>query len=135
MFADWGGHVYIFVSMSYYVCTICLCPAHTRLLSPLSASPSIPDFTPPGGVARQRDARDLRGEVAIGQGQATREAAGRAEGGRRKVERVSNLDQVARAGDVFLFRCKGLLSRLQRWVSRSEWDHVGMVRAVCGLMG
>lgn len=40
---------------------------------------------------------------------------------------VSTLEQAARGGDVVLFRCRGLLSRLQRWVFRSEWDHVGVV--------
>lgn len=45
----------------------------------------------------------------------------------RKVERVSALGHAARGGDVVLFRCEGLLSRLQRWVSRSDWDHVGVV--------
>lgn len=45
----------------------------------------------------------------------------------RKVERVFNLEEAARGGDVFLFRCRGVLNQLQRWISRSEWDHVGMV--------
>ncbi|CAM9278948.1 unnamed protein product [Scytosiphon promiscuus] len=45
----------------------------------------------------------------------------------RKVEKVAALEQAARGGDVVLFRCRGLLSRLQRWVLRSEWDHVGVV--------
>ncbi|CAM9952346.1 unnamed protein product [Laminaria digitata] len=45
----------------------------------------------------------------------------------QKLERVSDLDQAARGGDVVLFRCRGRLSRLQRWVSWSEWDHVGVV--------
>lgn len=47
--------------------------------------------------------------------------------GERKVERVSNLEQALGGGDVVLFRCQGVLSQLQRWISRSEWDHVGMV--------
>lgn len=51
--------------------------------------------------------------------------------GERRVERVSNLEQAVKAGDVFLFRCRGVLSRLQRWLSRSEWDHVGVVREGC----
>ncbi|CAN0519703.1 unnamed protein product, partial [Scytosiphon promiscuus] len=51
----------------------------------------------------------------------------------RKVEKVAALEQAARGGDVVLFRCRGLLSRLQRWVLRSEWDHVGVVSALgCG---
>ncbi|CAM9880168.1 unnamed protein product, partial [Hapterophycus canaliculatus] len=45
----------------------------------------------------------------------------------RKVERVAALERAAQGGDVMLFRCRGLLSRLQRWVLRSEWDHVGVV--------
>lgn len=49
------------------------------------------------------------------------------EGELRKVERLSSLEEAARGGDVLLFQCRGLLSRLQRWVLRSEWDHVGVV--------
>ncbi len=45
----------------------------------------------------------------------------------RKVERLSSLEEAAQGGDVVLFQCRGLLSRLQRWVLRSEWDHVGVV--------
>ncbi|CAM9647895.1 unnamed protein product, partial [Ascophyllum nodosum] len=49
------------------------------------------------------------------------------EDGLRKVERISTLERTVGGGDIFLFRCRGLLSALQRWVSRSEWDHVGVV--------
>lgn len=92
-------------------------------------------FMLPGGVAQRQGVRHFPAGAAIGLGQETREAAGGREPNTRRVERVSNLDWVARAGDVFLFRCKGLLSRLQRWFSRSEWDHVGMVRWIDEWMG
>lgn len=45
----------------------------------------------------------------------------------RNVERVSTLELAVQGGDIFLFRCRGLISRLQQWVLRSEWDHVGVV--------
>ncbi|CAN0274170.1 unnamed protein product, partial [Ectocarpus sp. 13 AM-2016] len=56
-----------------------------------------------------------------------RAAAGKEEEVVRKVERVNALEQEAHGGDVVLFRCRGMLSRLQRWVLRTQWDHVGVV--------
>ncbi|CAN0555341.1 unnamed protein product, partial [Ectocarpus sp. 12 AP-2014] len=44
---------------------------------------------------------------------------------------VNALEQEAHGGDVVLFRCRGMLSRLQRWVLRTQWDHVGVV-GICG---
>ena len=71
-----------------------------------------------------KDGQAGGGESARANG---KEGGGGSGEGMRKVESVSNLDRAARGGDVVLFRCRGLLSRLQRWVSRSEWDHVGLV--------
>ncbi|CAN0043706.1 unnamed protein product, partial [Ectocarpus sp. 4 AP-2014] len=62
----------------------------------------------------------------VGEGE-QRAAAGQEEEVVRKVERVDALEQEAHGGDVVLFRCRGMLSRLQRWVLRTQWDHVGVV--------
>lgn len=40
---------------------------------------------------------------------------------------LSKIGDVAGVGDVVLFKCNTTLSQLQRKVTRSEWDHVGVV--------
>lgn len=52
----------------------------------------------------------------------------------RNVERVSTLELAVQGGDIFLFRCRGLISRFQQWVLRSEWDHVGVVSYLFNLI-
>ncbi|CAB1097094.1 unnamed protein product [Ectocarpus sp. CCAP 1310/34] len=85
------------------------------------------------GSARQATENERYREhpaVDMGREGEPRAAAGQEEEVVRKVERVNALEQEAHGGDVVLFRCRGMLSRLQRWVLRTQWDHVGVV--VCG---
>lgn len=99
------------------------------------AQPSLQDGDVNGSTHAAVEEATPLGDVVLGSPQA------RANGGREEhrsgeeeneervweVEGVSALEHAARGGDVVLFRCRGLLSRLQRWVLRSEWDHVGVV--------
>lgn len=77
--------------------------------------------------SRNRAEQRVLATTAAPEKQQRPESAATAVAVARKVERVSALEQAAQGGDVVLFRCRGLLSRLQRWVLRSEWDHVGVV--------
>ena len=43
------------------------------------------------------------------------------------VVHLSKVGDFCRPGDVILFSCKGVLQGLQRTVTRSSWDHVGIV--------
>lgn len=45
----------------------------------------------------------------------------------RAVVGILSLEEAVQGGDVLLFRCRGPLNRLQRWLLRSEWNHVGVV--------
>jgi hypothetical protein len=45
----------------------------------------------------------------------------------RNTIHISKLRSEAKWGDVILFKCANTLSHLQRRVTRSEWDHVGIV--------
>jgi hypothetical protein len=45
----------------------------------------------------------------------------------RNTIHISKLRSEAKWGDIILFKCANTLSHLQRRVTRSEWDHVGIV--------
>lgn len=45
----------------------------------------------------------------------------------RGVIHLSKVLEFVRTGDLVLFRCRNMLSGLQRKVTRSEFDHVGVV--------
>mmetsp|Transcript_7811 Transcript_7811/g.11636 ORF Transcript_7811/g.11636 Transcript_7811/m.11636 type:complete len:818 (+) Transcript_7811:180-2633(+) len=45
----------------------------------------------------------------------------------RNTIHISKIRPEARVGDLILFKCANTLSHLQRRVTRSEWDHVGLV--------
>jgi hypothetical protein len=45
----------------------------------------------------------------------------------RNTIHISKLRTEAKWGDIVLFKCANTLSHLQRRVTRSEWDHVGIV--------
>lgn len=87
----------------------------SRSPSPMSMTSVVGDkdtLPYPGGVFSDATCAEAKGWVE----------------GPRNVERVSTLELAVQGGDIFLFRCRGLISRLQQWVLRSEWDHVGVVR-------
>ena len=48
-------------------------------------------------------------------------------GNPRNIIHLSKLKTEAKAGDIILFKCANTLSHLQRAVTRSEFDHVGIV--------
>ena len=47
--------------------------------------------------------------------------------GARNTIHLSKLKTDCRWGDLILFKCANSMSRLQRSVTGSEWDHVGIV--------
>jgi hypothetical protein len=49
------------------------------------------------------------------------------QGTSRNTIHISKIRSEARWGDLILFKCTNTLSHLQRQVTRSEWDHVGIV--------
>ena len=56
----------------------------------------------------------------------------------RGVIHLSKVLDFVHTGDIVLFRCRNMLSGLQRRVTRSEFDHVGVVvshRGVCAVPG
>lgn len=117
----------------------------TRFLPPAHEtgcqSPPPPNGSSDGGLGSAHQATEnerCREHPAVGTGREgePRAAAGKEEEVVRKVERVNALEQEAHGGDVVLFRCRGMLSRLQRWVLRTQWDHVGVVgsRSCCALI-
>lgn len=47
--------------------------------------------------------------------------------GRRPLIHISKLQGTVRWGDIILFRCVNNISSLQRKITGSNWDHVGLV--------
>jgi hypothetical protein len=50
-----------------------------------------------------------------------------AQGNPRNIVHLSKIKTIAKWGDVILFKCANTMSHLQRTVTRSEFDHVGIV--------
>lgn len=112
-------------------------PAHETACQ----SPPPPNDNSDDGLGNARQAKEnqrFREHPAVRRGRRgePRAAADKEEEVVRKVERVTALEHAAHGGDVVLFRCRGMLSRLQRWVLRTQWDHVGVVgsRSCCALV-